>query len=95
MRYCIGGTELDITSMVDKEYKRLKHLRKIEILKDIPLIKWNKHEILDFLEHYILYFNKNRNSEKLLSMEEFLNFGEYKIYYKKEIEDLKNTTMLT
>lgn len=80
---------MEKASIIDKEYNRISHLRKIEILKNMPLIKWKKSEILDFIEHYMIYFNKNKNSEKILSMEEFLNLGEYKVYYRKEIEELK------
>ncbi len=74
---------------MERELKRVINLRKIDKLRKIPLVKWNKSEILDFIEHYILYFNNFKNSDHLLNIDEFLNFGMYKKVYNLEIEDLK------
>ena len=37
----------------------------------------------------MIYFNQYRLSDNLLSMEEFLVLGEYKQFYRNEIEEIK------
>ena len=76
-------------NITEIEYKRLKELRKISVLKEISFNKWRKKEIIDFLEHYQLYFHNNKNIDRMLDFEEFLKFGEYKKYYSNDIEEIK------
>ena len=84
-----GGKNMGAEVLIQKEINRVLNLRKIEILKKIPIVKWSKGEILDFIEHYMIYFNQCRLSDNLLSMEEFLVLGEYKQFYRTEIEEIK------
>lgn len=71
------------------EFNNITNMRKIDALKDVPLGKWNKNELLDYIDHYMVYFEKNRNNDNLLNIDEFLKYGMYKRYYNKDIEELK------
>ena len=55
----------------------------------MPFSRWHKDELIDFIQHYILYFDKNREKDNLLNIDEFLTLGECSKYYAKDIEDIK------
>ena len=71
------------------EYSKMSKMRKIEILRKVPFSKWHKDELIDFIQHYLVYFNNNRESYSLVNIDEFLILGEYKKYYNKHIEHMK------
>lgn len=64
-------------------------MRKISSLKEMPFSRWHKDELIDFIQHYILYFDKNREKDNLLNIDEFLTLDECSKYYAKDIEDIK------
>ena len=71
------------------EYDKIKRMRSIDKLKDRPFDNWRKIELVDFIEHYKMYFNENRDSDNLCNIEEFLKFGIYKRYFAEQIEQIK------
>ena len=76
-------------TMTRYEKKVIKRLRKISILKNIPLRKWTAYEMEDLKNEYFIYsiFNK----EKRISIKQFLEDGLYEHY--SVYENLKANTL--
>lgn len=76
-------------TMTRYEKKVVKRLRKISILKNIPLRKWTAYEMEDLNDEYFIYsiFNK----EKKISIKQFLEDGLYENY--SVYENLKSNTL--
>lgn len=76
-------------TMTRYEKKVIKRLRKISILKNIPLRKWTAYEMEDLKNEYFIYsiFNK----EKRISIKQFLEDGLYEHY--SVYENLKSNTL--
>ena len=81
-----------IDTMTKYERKTIERLRKIEILKKIPLNEWTSWELYDLIFDYEIYFLIcNSNNDKPVSIYKYLYSG---IYEKKSVyEDLKSDVL--
>lgn len=93
--------EKEIEDMTDEELEyelteTYKNYRKIEILEQLPLVKWTKNELLDMLIKFDLL--KLAKTLRSIDLDEFIKNGEYKHIeidfeeYKiiEETEEMKN-----
>lgn len=76
-------------TMTRYELKVVKRLRRISILKNIPMEKWTIYEREDLINEHFIYsiFNK----EKKISIKQFLEDGLYEHY--SVYENLKSNTL--
>ena len=93
--------EKELEDMTDEELEyelteTYKNYRKIEILEQLPLVKWTKNELLDMLIKFDLL--KLAKTLRSIDLDEFIKNGEYNHIeidfeeYKiiKETEEMKN-----
>ena len=74
-------------------YERLsyKRLRKISILKNLPLKDWTNFELEDLIYEYDIYFLFAKINEIPVSIREFLHNGLYE--YNSMFEELKSSEL--
>lgn len=70
-----------ITDRLTKfETDRIRRLRKISVLMNLPFTEWNKWELIDLIEEYNFFYTihcKELRNEIPLSIAEFLYSGKY------------------
>lgn len=70
-----------VTDRLSKfEKERIKRLRIISKLKDLPLTQWSKWELIDLIKEYNLFYTihcKALKDEIPLSIAEFIYLGRY------------------
>ena len=80
-----------IDTMTKYERLSIEKLRKISILKNLPLKEWTNLELEDLIYEYEIYFQFSRIKDKPVSINEFLYNGLYE--YNSMFEELKSSEL--
>lgn len=96
------GVFEDLDTEVDKDetieaIRYISRLRKISILKKLPLEEWRQHELVDLIIHYDIYVDdmiEHSNDvyqvrNYLYGIDDFIRLGKYEEYYTCGLEELK------
>ncbi len=75
----------------------ISQLRKISILKKLPLEEWRKNELIDLINHYEIYTDdiiEHANDiyevrNYLYDVDNFIKLGKYEEYYTPSLEEMK------
>ena len=80
-----------IDTMTKYEKKEIQRLRKISILKNLPLKEWTNLELEDLIYEYEIYYIFTRVKEVPVSIHEFLHKGLYEHF--SMYENLKSVEL--
>ena len=79
----ISGQELKkgfmfkVCGSKDKKYEDLMKIRSSSVLRNKYFEEWNKQELLQLIELYYEYFNKNKKFDLVWDISEYVVSGQY------------------